>query len=44
MGMVVSLLLALQWGGNQYPWDDKAVIACFCVVRMSLSRSIVHDN
>jgi hypothetical protein len=22
------LILALQWGGNSKPWDDKAVIAC----------------
>jgi len=40
LGVIVSLLLALQWGGNQYPWDDKAVIACFYVVRIFLSRSI----
>jgi hypothetical protein len=25
-GSVTSLGLALQWGGNTKPWDDKAVI------------------
>ncbi|KAF8176909.1 ABC transporter [Mycena galopus ATCC 62051] len=25
-GAVTSLVLALQWGGNTKPWDDKAVI------------------
>lgn len=40
LGMIVPLLLALQWGGNQYPWDDKAVIICLYVVRIFLSKSI----
>ncbi|GAA5877227.1 hypothetical protein JCM8547_006303 [Rhodosporidiobolus lusitaniae] len=31
LGGVSSLALALQWGGNQKPWDDGAVIACFVV-------------
>ncbi|KAF5355236.1 hypothetical protein D9758_005990 [Tetrapyrgos nigripes] len=30
-GSVTSLILALQWGGNQKPWDDGGVIACFVV-------------
>jgi hypothetical protein len=25
-GAVTSIVLALQWGGNVKPWDDKAVI------------------
>ncbi|KAJ7869935.1 ABC transporter [Mycena olivaceomarginata] len=28
-GAVTSVVLALQWGGNTKPWNDKAVIACF---------------
>jgi MFS family permease len=28
---VICLLLALQWGGSQYPWDDGRVIALFVV-------------
>ncbi|KAJ7911353.1 ABC transporter [Mycena leptocephala] len=28
-GTITSLVLALQWGGNTKPWDDKAVIVCF---------------
>lgn len=31
LGMVTALLLPLQWGGNQRPWNDKVVIALFCV-------------
>ncbi|KAJ7141793.1 ABC transporter [Mycena crocata] len=28
-GAVTSVVLALQWGGNTKPWDDKAVIITF---------------
>ncbi|THU88693.1 transporter, partial [Dendrothele bispora CBS 962.96] len=28
-GSVTTLILALQWGGNQKPWNDGGVIACF---------------
>ncbi|KAJ7174162.1 ABC transporter [Mycena crocata] len=28
-GAVTSIVLALQWGGNTKPWDDKAVIISF---------------
>ncbi|GAA5879940.1 hypothetical protein JCM3774_005685 [Rhodotorula dairenensis] len=31
LGAVTCLVLALQWGGNQKPWNDGAVIACFVV-------------
>ncbi|XXH01448.1 hypothetical protein Hte_007808 [Hypoxylon texense] len=27
---VLQLLLALQYGGNQYPWDSSRVIGLFC--------------
>jgi MFS family permease len=29
MPAVICLLLALQWGGSKYPWDDARVIALF---------------
>ncbi|OBT80153.1 hypothetical protein VF21_00544 [Pseudogymnoascus sp. 05NY08] len=28
---ICCILLALQWGGNQYPWNDGVVIALFVV-------------
>ncbi|BGP18086.1 hypothetical protein JCM10213_003420 [Rhodosporidiobolus nylandii] len=31
LGAVTALVLALQWGGNQRPWNDGGVIACFVV-------------
>jgi EmrB/QacA subfamily drug resistance transporter len=31
VGMITCLLLPLQWGGVTRPWNDKVVIALFCV-------------
>jgi EmrB/QacA subfamily drug resistance transporter len=31
LAAVTTFLLPLQWGGNQYEWNDKIVIAMFCV-------------
>lgn len=28
---IISLLLALQWGGTKYPWSDGRIIALFVV-------------
>ncbi|KAH0843121.1 MFS general substrate transporter [Fonsecaea pedrosoi] len=30
-GSLVSILLGLQWGGQQYPWDSARVITCIVV-------------
>ncbi|KAF8315124.1 ABC transporter [Clavulina sp. PMI_390] len=31
LGVIISLLLPLQWGGNTKPWNDTSVIALFVV-------------
>lgn len=36
LGFVTSLILALQWGGNQKPWHDKDVIATLVVAGVLL--------
>jgi hypothetical protein len=32
LGMIIPLVLGLQWGGNIRAWNDKVVIICFIVV------------
>jgi hypothetical protein len=32
VAMIVTLLLPLQWGGVLYAWNDRRIIALFCVV------------
>lgn len=32
IGMVTCLLIPLQWGGNERPWNDPTVIALLAVV------------
>lgn len=32
LGMTMSLILALQWGGSVFAWDDKVIIALFALV------------
>lgn len=31
LAMIICLLLALQWGGSQYPWSDGRIIALLTV-------------
>ncbi|CAE6445460.1 unnamed protein product [Rhizoctonia solani] len=43
LGMVTALLLPLQWGGNERPWNDKVVIALFCVFGVLLPAFIAWE-
>ncbi|KAG9047821.1 hypothetical protein FS837_001417 [Tulasnella sp. UAMH 9824] len=38
--MIISILLPLQWGGVTKPWNDKTVIALFCVFAVLLAAFI----
>jgi hypothetical protein len=41
LGMIIPLMLALQWGGNTRAWNDPVIIVCFVVVRILKSRSAI---
>ena len=36
VGMVTFLLIAVQWGGNEKPWDNGSVIAFLVLVITSM--------
>jgi Fungal trichothecene efflux pump (TRI12) len=36
LGFVTFLLLGLQWGGNQKPWNDKGVIMMLVIAALLL--------
>ena len=44
LGMIIPLLLALQWGGNEYPWSDKIIIICFVLVSDIPPREFGQPN
>jgi EmrB/QacA subfamily drug resistance transporter len=33
---IVSLVLAITWGGTQYPWDSWQIVTLFCVAAVGL--------
>lgn len=41
LGSIICLLLALQWGGAEYPWDSGRVIAVLVVFAVTLIIWIV---
>ncbi|KAG8757315.1 hypothetical protein FRC14_002163 [Serendipita sp. 396] len=43
LAMIMPLLLALQWGGNSRPWNDKVVIALFCVFGVVLPAFVYWE-
>jgi len=43
LGIVTSLLLPLQWGGNTKAWNDRVVIALFCVFGVVLIAFILLE-
>ncbi|RYP76849.1 hypothetical protein DL771_001585 [Monosporascus sp. 5C6A] len=44
MGCIVYLLLALRWGGSQYPWNDGRIVALFVVCGISFTGAVVHQQ
>jgi hypothetical protein len=42
-GMVTSFLLALQWGGNEKPWNSPTVVALFLLV-CNKAETAADDN
>ncbi|GAA6004221.1 hypothetical protein JCM10207_002489 [Rhodosporidiobolus poonsookiae] len=44
LGAVTCLVLALQWGGNQKPWNDGAVIACFVVAGVAFIALVFWER
>lgn len=41
---VVSLLLALSWGGTEYPWSSKQVIALLVVGGALIPVFVAYEN
>lgn len=41
LASIICLLLALQWGGSEYPWNSGRVIAVFVVFGVTLIVWIV---
>ncbi|KAJ7339924.1 ABC transporter [Mycena albidolilacea] len=42
-GAVTAVVLALQWGGNTKPWNDKAVIVCFVLSPVLATAFLVWE-
>ncbi|KAF7299681.1 Major facilitator superfamily protein [Mycena chlorophos] len=43
-GALTTLVLALQWGGNEKPWNDKAVISCLVLAVVLTVLFIVWEK
>jgi hypothetical protein len=43
-GAVTSVVLALQWGGNTKPWNDKTVIVVSSTRRPAGTRNQLHSR
>lgn len=44
IGGTTCFLLAISWGGNNFPWDDSRVIGCFVGGFALLATFIVWEN
>lgn len=42
-GCTIQLLLAIQYGGNQYAWNDSTIIGLFCGSGVAFSLWLAWD-
>ncbi|EGG03952.1 uncharacterized protein MELLADRAFT_72481 [Melampsora larici-populina 98AG31] len=43
VGLIILLVLPLQWGGNKYPWDSGVVIGTLCGFGVMLTAFLLWE-
>ena len=44
LGMTTSLILALQWGGSVFAWDDRIIITLFILVSLPPIPRVIQSH
>ncbi|KAH8924405.1 MFS general substrate transporter [Atractiella rhizophila] len=44
LGLITCLQLPLQWGGNQYAWDDPVIIGLFCAFAGIIPIFVIYEH